>query len=108
MRADVLHHVYADYDQQKIYHDSQPKTAEVVKTEVKSESSVYSYWIKIIYKEVLNLQLTSENNNEEEVLETKYGKFGFQESMRNNIFTLAGAIKDQAMTFICLPYLRLV
>jgi hypothetical protein len=64
MRADV----YADYDQQKIYY--QLTTAEVVKTEVKSESPVYSDRIKNVFKQVLKLQLTSEDNNEEEVLET--------------------------------------
>ena len=97
MRADV----YADYYQRKIFY--QLRTAEVVWMEVKSESPIYSDRIKNVFRQVLKLQLTSEDNKQEEVLETKYGKFGFQESLRNNIFTWAGAIKDQAMSFIGLP-----
>ena len=98
MRADV----YADYDQQKSYY--QLRTAEVIKTEAKSESTVYyqvedSDRITNVFKQVLNLELESED---EDVQEMKYGQFEFQEAMRGNpeISAWAGAIEDRAMSCV--------
>lgn len=98
MRADV----YADYDQQKSYY--QLRTAEVIKTEAKSESPVYyqvedSDRITNVFKQVLNLELESED---EDVQEMKYGQFEFQEAMRGNpeISAWAGAIEDLAMSCV--------
>ena len=93
---------YADYYQQENYY--QLTTAEVIKTEAKSESPVYGTFqaqdsdrIKRVLNPMLKSELTNEDN---EVQETKYGKFIFQESMRGNpeISALAGAIEDQAMS----------
>ena len=94
--------VYADYYQLKNLY--QQTTADVIKTEAKSESPVYyplkdSDRIKNVYKEVLNLELKVEDKD---MHETKYGKFAFQEAMRDNpeISALAGAIEDRALSVV--------
>ena len=93
---------YADYYQQENYY--QLTTAEVVKTEAKSESPVYGTFqaqdsdrIKREFNQVLKSELRYEDN---EVQETKYGKFIFQEAMLGNPETsaLAGAIENRAMS----------
>ena len=93
---------YADcYQQEKFY---QLTTAEVIKTGAKSESLVYGTFQALDsdrIKRVLNPMLKSELTNEDnEVQETKYGKFIFQEAMLGNpeISALAGAIKNRAMS----------
>jgi hypothetical protein len=94
--------VYADYYQRKDLY--QQTTADVIKTEAKSESPVYyplkdSDRIKDVYMEVLKSELKVE---EKDMHETKYGKFAFQEAMRDNpeISAWAGANEDRAMSVV--------
>ena len=94
--------MYANYYQRKnLYLQT---TADVIKTEAKSESPVYytlkdSDRIKNVYKEVLNLELKVEDKD---MHETKYGKFAFQEAMQDNpeISELAGAIENRPMSVV--------
>jgi len=96
--------VDADCCQQEVLY--QLTTAEVIKTEATSESPVYCKFqledsdrIKSVFNQVLKLEPRYEDND---VQETKYGKLGFEEAMRDNpeTSTWAGAIENRAMSVV--------
>ena len=98
----------ADCCQQEVLY--QLTTAEVIKTEATSESPVYCKFqledsdrIKSVFNQVLKLEPRYEDND---VQETKYGKLGFEEAMRDNpeTSTWAGAIEIELCQLSAVDY----